>query len=225
MEKRAETGTGGIPRRAFNNPRAMESLGSSNLSNQLTGFGGIDRGNDFVNQVAKRGSKFGSSDWYERTGNEATRQVTRNATRQVELVARRGADQAQEATNALKRGNAQFATAEGIRTMRANLQVAKDSLEALRQSTTRGAYLAGAGIGEVSNAHAAQNTGVQASASRDFAEYSGQIVGKMDTARGKISAGIQKLERKIESSERKYYGQIRAATRGLGSTPNGDPFD
>lgn len=35
MEKRAETGTGGIPRRAFNNPRAMESLGSSNLANSF----------------------------------------------------------------------------------------------------------------------------------------------------------------------------------------------
>jgi hypothetical protein len=35
MLKHAETGTGGIPRRAFNNPRAMESLGSSNLSNSF----------------------------------------------------------------------------------------------------------------------------------------------------------------------------------------------
>lgn len=35
MQKFAESGTGGIPRRAFNDPRAMESLGSSNLSNQL----------------------------------------------------------------------------------------------------------------------------------------------------------------------------------------------
>ncbi len=35
MLKHAESGTGGIPRRAFNNPRAMESLGASNLSNQL----------------------------------------------------------------------------------------------------------------------------------------------------------------------------------------------
>lgn len=32
--KFAESGTGGIPRRAFNDPRAMESLGSSNLSAQ-----------------------------------------------------------------------------------------------------------------------------------------------------------------------------------------------
>lgn len=36
MEKYAESGTGGIPRRAFNNPRAMDSLGSSNLSNNLS---------------------------------------------------------------------------------------------------------------------------------------------------------------------------------------------
>jgi hypothetical protein len=36
MEKYAESGTGGIPRRAFNDPRAMNSLGSSNLSNSFT---------------------------------------------------------------------------------------------------------------------------------------------------------------------------------------------
>lgn len=42
MEKRAESGTAGIPRRAFNNPRALESLGSSNLSNSFTlGSGGV----------------------------------------------------------------------------------------------------------------------------------------------------------------------------------------
>ena len=35
MLKHAESGTGGIPRRAFNNPRAMDSLGSSNLSDKL----------------------------------------------------------------------------------------------------------------------------------------------------------------------------------------------
>lgn len=35
--KFAESGTGGIPRRAFNDPRALESLGSSNLSTQFTG--------------------------------------------------------------------------------------------------------------------------------------------------------------------------------------------
>lgn len=35
--KYAESGTGGIPRRAFNDPRALESLGSSNLSTQFTG--------------------------------------------------------------------------------------------------------------------------------------------------------------------------------------------
>lgn len=37
LPKFAESGTGGIPRRAFNNPRALESLGSSNLSNQFGG--------------------------------------------------------------------------------------------------------------------------------------------------------------------------------------------
>jgi hypothetical protein len=36
IPKHAESGTAGIPRRAFNNPRAMESFGSSNLSNQLS---------------------------------------------------------------------------------------------------------------------------------------------------------------------------------------------
>ena len=36
MEKYAESGTAGIPRRAFNNPRAMDSLGSSNLSNNFS---------------------------------------------------------------------------------------------------------------------------------------------------------------------------------------------
>lgn len=36
LPKFAESGTGGIPRRAFNDPRALESLGSSNLS---TNFG------------------------------------------------------------------------------------------------------------------------------------------------------------------------------------------
>jgi len=40
MLKHAESGTGGIPRRAFNNPRAMGSLGSSNLSSQLRPFNG-----------------------------------------------------------------------------------------------------------------------------------------------------------------------------------------
>ena len=35
MPKYAESGTGGIPRRAFNDPRALESLGSSNLSSQF----------------------------------------------------------------------------------------------------------------------------------------------------------------------------------------------
>ena len=35
IPKYAESGTGGIPRRAFNDPRALESLGSSNLSSQF----------------------------------------------------------------------------------------------------------------------------------------------------------------------------------------------
>lgn len=39
MEKFADTPVGGIPRRAFDNPRAMESLGSSNLSTQFGGRG------------------------------------------------------------------------------------------------------------------------------------------------------------------------------------------
>ena len=55
IPKHAESGTGGIPRRAFNNPRAMASLGSSNLSNnfslneaqraisELAQEGGVDR--------------------------------------------------------------------------------------------------------------------------------------------------------------------------------------
>ena len=39
MLKYAESGTGGIPRRAFNDPRALASLGSSNLSTQFGGGG------------------------------------------------------------------------------------------------------------------------------------------------------------------------------------------
>lgn len=39
MEKFAESGTGGIPRRAFNNPRAMASLGSSNLTQTFASSG------------------------------------------------------------------------------------------------------------------------------------------------------------------------------------------
>ena len=35
IPKHAESGTGGIPRRAFNDPRALASLGSSNLSSQF----------------------------------------------------------------------------------------------------------------------------------------------------------------------------------------------
>lgn len=37
--KFAESGTGGIPRRAFNDPRALESLGSSNLSQTFASSG------------------------------------------------------------------------------------------------------------------------------------------------------------------------------------------
>ena len=36
IPKHAESGTGGIPRRAFNDPRALASLGSSNLSTQFS---------------------------------------------------------------------------------------------------------------------------------------------------------------------------------------------
>lgn len=55
MEKYAESGTGGIPRRAFNDPRALASLGSSNLAtnpslasaqraiDELAQAGGVDR--------------------------------------------------------------------------------------------------------------------------------------------------------------------------------------
>ncbi len=60
MLKHAESGTGGIPRRAFNKPRAMESLGSSNLSDSvvpripvksaLQNF--LDRGNRTSTEVA-----------------------------------------------------------------------------------------------------------------------------------------------------------------------------
>ena len=38
MPKYAESGTGGIPRRAFNDPRALSSLGSSNLSSGFSSF-------------------------------------------------------------------------------------------------------------------------------------------------------------------------------------------
>lgn len=41
IPKHAESGTGGIPRRAFNDPRALASLGSSNLATQ---FGGGEAG-------------------------------------------------------------------------------------------------------------------------------------------------------------------------------------
>lgn len=41
LPKHAESGTGGIPRRAFNDPRALASLASSNLSTQ---FGGGEAG-------------------------------------------------------------------------------------------------------------------------------------------------------------------------------------
>ena len=49
MEKHAESGTGGIPRRAFNDPRALASLGSSNLSPSF----GLDIGRSVASPTAR----------------------------------------------------------------------------------------------------------------------------------------------------------------------------
>ena len=224
MEKYAESGTGGIPRRAFNDPRALASLGSSNLSNQFTSQTGlgISRNNDFIGKAAR--GKFSNSDWFTQGGTPTTRASVNSGVNEVNRVARDGASFAQEVDRNLEVGGRQFATPDGLRTMRQTLSNAKNARQQFRDSVIRAASTAGRTIGDVSNAH--NNAGLGGSqTTKDFSSYAGAVVGAMDKTQGRLDRGIAKLERQVASAERKYYGQIRTATRGLGNTPDGDPFD
>ena len=230
MEKYAESGTGGIPRRAFNDPRALASLGSSNLSTQFGGGQsgiGISRNNDFVAQAAR--GKFSNSDWFTQGGTPTTRAAINSGVNEMNRIARDGASFAQEVDRNLQVGGRQFATAEGIRTMRQTLSNAQNARQQLQSSVYAAASAAGRTTGDVAAAHnnavASLNGEQRAGAITNYGKYAGAVVGAMDKSRGRLDKGIAKLERQIASSESKFYGQIRAATRGLGNTPDGDPFD
>ena len=109
--------------------------------------------------------------------------------------------------------------------MRQTLSNAKDARKQFQDKVTRTAYVAGQTTGDVAKSVASLNSEQRATANTNYGTYAGRVVDSMDKARGRLDKGIAKLERQITTSENKFYGQIRQATRGLGNTPDGDPFD
>jgi len=181
----------------------ISSIGGSQFSRTVIG---VDRQNDFVNQASV--GKYGNSDWYERVGNDITRNITRNMRSRVTNAAQRGGEYAQDATNALKGGYNQFATPSGVVQMRRNLKAAEDARLNLARETQTAAGWVGAGIAEIGIAFTQYQPNEvplagKAEAQKDFSNYTSAILNKMTDRTKVIDKGIAKLERQLKSAEKK----------------------
>jgi hypothetical protein len=181
----------------------ISSIGGSQFSRTVLG---VDRQNDFVNQASV--GKYGNSDWYERVGNDITRNITRNMRSRVTNAAQRGGEYAQDATNALKKGYNQFATPSGVVQMRGLLKAAEDARLNLARETQTAAGFVGAGIAEIGIAYTQYQPNEvplagKAEAQKDFSNYTSAILNKMTDRTKVIDKGIAKLERQLKSAEKK----------------------
>lgn len=104
LPKHAESGTAGIPRRAFNNPRALESLGSSNLANRfILGSGGqtLARNNTkWENSGFKAVGGFSSD-----ISTPEARQVRSNAIGATSVIADRASKEVSQLKRSLKQND------------------------------------------------------------------------------------------------------------------------
>ena len=181
----------------------ISSIGGSQFSRTVLG---VDRQNDFVNQASV--GKYGNSDWYERVGNDITRNITRNMRSRVTNAAQRGGEYAQDATNSLKIGYNQFATPSGIVQMRGALKSAEDARLNLARETQTAARFVGAGVAEIGIAFTQYQPNEvplagKAEAQKDFSNYTSAILNKMTDRTKVIDKGIAKLERQLKSAEKK----------------------